>query len=31
MLAIGLVGNFGALNVKAVLGSSMFKGLALTS
>lgn len=31
MLAIGLVGNFGALNVNAVLGSSIFSGLALTS
>lgn len=31
MLAIGLAGNLGALNVNAVRGSSMFKGLALTS
>lgn len=31
MLPIGLAGNFGALKVNAVRGSSMFKGLALIS
>lgn len=31
ILVIGLAGNFGALKVNAVRGSSMFKGLALTS
>lgn len=31
MLAIGLAGNLGALNVNAVRGSSMLRGLAFTS